>query len=127
METLYSKYKNELEIVLKSIVKTCELELYYVDCSMSLLSDYLNIDELDAVMTERSISAITVAAVWIIDKYIMDDHIYLDFICSNVSVNRRDVITVETDIFNKCSRISKYVPDDLIPPESNKEEFWKEI
>ena len=125
MSVFYDDNKEPFEIYLKSIVEKCRMETYYIECSLRLLKDYFHKLSLDK--PPGRMSTITVSAIWIIDKYINDEHVEIDELCRVTGVDTRELLKIETDMFNRCNEMSNYVPSDLTAPESNNDDFWKDI
>ena len=114
--SLYEICKGDVLRYVSRICKLTNSKQDYTQFVMSLLDDFFSqyrnhIHEKKDFM--RYLEAVSLAGVWIIDKYIEDDHMYIEDILelNNSSISRSLVLKAEQDIYGVCKQISKYIPN----------------
>lgn len=116
--SLYEIYKENVLRYVSRICKTIQSKQDYTPFVMSLLDDFFS-KYLDHPREQsefmRYLEAVSLAGLWIIDKYIEDDHLYIEDILelSNSGISRSHILKAERDIYSLCKEISKYITKSI--------------
>ena len=112
--TFYTTHKDDIHKFIDTICKKLETQTSYTPFVVAILEDFFAKYDYEFI-TETHFMYYTeiavVAAIWIIDKYIEDDHLYLTDL-SRMTVKHikwSQIIKVESDIFFICTNIRKYI------------------
>ena len=113
------------------IVKKSELTNECADHVKRLLHDFIEIKDLKLIdIDPEYVKIMAVAGLWLVDKFIRDDHYYCVADISNlieVDEDYRDDLVIETerDIFDTCGCMFRYVPrSPPSSPNSKSRPFW---
>ena len=117
---LFDIYNNNKPTLLRYLVQVkyeSGRENDYSPYVINLLDDFLARyeGEFEGVFLTawKYIVELILAAFWIIDKYIEDDHLFLTDILeiASTDITYKDILKAEVDIFSKCSNVGKYVTE----------------
>lgn len=117
---LFDIYNNNKPTLLRYLVQVkyeLSRENDYSSYVINLLDDFLARyeGEFEGVFLTawKYIVELILAAFWIIDKYIEDDHLFLTDILeiASTEITGKDILKAEVDIFSKCSNVGKYVTE----------------
>jgi hypothetical protein len=111
---LYNICKNDIRLFTKMCCNTIKSEHDYSLYVTRIIEDFLmkytyyfvNMDVFSCYMESA-----VLASIWIIDKYIEDDHLYISDIVELVRnrVDKHSIILVESEIFFLCRDIRIYI------------------
>jgi len=117
---LFDIYNNNKPTLLRYLVQVkyeSSRENDYSPYVINLLDDFLARyeGEFEGVFLTawKYIVELILAAFWIIDKYIEDDHLFLTDILeiASTDITGKDILKAEVDIFSKCSNVGKYITE----------------
>ena len=99
---VYDIYKNDVVLHVQKLCNKCNSSDDYTLSVIRLIDDFFSI----------YVDAITIASVWIIDKYVEDEHMELDDVrrICNRGMSKRRILQAEWEIFLLCKSFDKYVP-----------------
>lgn len=114
---IYNNHKPKFMRYLVQVKYELGRENDYSPYVINLLDDFLTRYEGEFewvfLTAWKYIIELILAAFWIIDKYIEDDHLFLTDILeiASTDITYKDILKAEVDIFSKCSNVGKYITE----------------
>jgi hypothetical protein len=112
---LYKIYKNDIDRFVQNACSKTGTHIDYTPFVISLLDDFFSKFDHNFVIVDNFVfytEVAIVAAIWMIDKYIEDDHMHL-YDLSKLTIRRikdKSIISAEADIFSVCKNMKQYIP-----------------
>ena len=112
---LYNICRDDIVLLATMCCESMDTKCDYVECVMLLMDDFFakyTYDFANMEIFNCYMEVAVLASIWIIDKYIEDEHLYISDITELVRkrVDKQSIILVESEIFLLCKNIRNYIP-----------------